>query len=55
MRVDAGVFFNLNSKLQAQLNVENLLDKDYYASAHSNTNITPGSPRAARVALTTHL
>jgi catecholate siderophore receptor len=53
VRVDAGVFFNLNSKLQAQLNVENLLDKDYYASAHSNTNITPGSPRAVRVALTT--
>jgi catecholate siderophore receptor len=52
-RVDGGVFFNLNSKLQAQLNVENLFDEDYYASAHSNTNITPGSPRALRVALTT--
>lgn len=53
VRVDAGVFYALNSKLQAQLNVENLFDKNYYASAHSNTNITPGSPRAARVALTT--
>ncbi|MGH9147468.1 MAG: TonB-dependent receptor, partial [Vicinamibacterales bacterium] len=52
-RVDSGIFFNLNSKFQAQLNVENLFDEDYYASAHSNTNITPGSPRAVRVALTT--
>jgi catecholate siderophore receptor len=52
-RVDAAVFFALNSRLQAQLNVENLLDEDYYASAHNNTNITPGSPRALRVALTT--
>jgi catecholate siderophore receptor len=52
-RVDAGVFFNLNSTFQAQLNVENLFDEDYYSSAHSNTNITPGSPRAFRVALNT--
>ncbi len=52
-RVDSGIFYNLNSKFQAQLNVENLFDEDYYASAHSNTNITPGSPRAVRVALTT--
>ena len=28
-------------------------DKDYYLNAHSNTNITPGSPRAVRFALTT--
>jgi catecholate siderophore receptor len=52
-RVDAGVFFNLNATFQAQLNVENLFDEDYYSSAHSNTNITPGSPRAFRVALNT--
>jgi catecholate siderophore receptor len=36
-----------------QVNVENLFDEDYYASAHNNTNITPGSPRAIRFALTT--
>jgi catecholate siderophore receptor len=39
--------------LRAQLNVENLLDRAYFASAHSNTNITPGSPRALRLGLTT--
>lgn len=35
-----------------QLNVENLLDKQYYATAHSDNNITPGSPRAVRLGLT---
>lgn len=50
-RVDAAVFFTLNERLRAQLNIENLLDEEYFATAHSNTNITPGSPRAARVSL----
>jgi catecholate siderophore receptor len=47
------VFVGLTATLRAQLNVENLFDGEYYASAHSNTNITPGSGRAVRVALTT--
>ncbi|WP_326541880.1 TonB-dependent receptor [Pseudorhodoferax sp.] len=50
-RVDAAVFFKINKNLGLQLNVENLFDKEYYVNAHSNTNITPGSPRAYRVAL----
>ena len=29
--------------------VENLLDTEYYASAHSNNNITPGAPRSSRL------
>ncbi len=53
VRFDAALFFRLNARLRAQLNVENLLDRAYFASAHSNTNITPGSPRALRVSLTT--
>ncbi|MGE3708018.1 MAG: TonB-dependent receptor, partial [Vicinamibacterales bacterium] len=52
-RVDAGVFYDVSRKVRAQLNIENLLDRDYYASAHNNTNITPGSPRAVRLSLTT--
>ena len=51
-RVDAAVFFKLNPKLRAQVNVENLFDADYYAYAHSNNNITPGSPRAVRFGIT---
>jgi catecholate siderophore receptor len=52
-RVDAALFCSLGAKLRAQLNVENLFDVDYYSYAHSNNNITPGSPRALRAALTT--
>jgi catecholate siderophore receptor len=52
-RIDAGAFFTLNARFRAQLNVENLFDEEYYANAHSNTNITPGSPRAVRLAITT--
>lgn len=51
-RVDAAVFYRISQNLKAQLNVENLLDRDYYASAHNDNNITPGSPRAIRLALT---
>lgn len=51
-RVDAAVFLKLNDHLRAQLNVENVLDEEYYPTAHSNNNITPGSPPAFRVALT---
>jgi catecholate siderophore receptor len=50
-RVDAAVFVTLNPRFRAQLNVENLFDEEYFASANSNTNITPGSPRAAHVSL----
>ena len=52
-RVDAAAYYNLTAGIRAQVNVENLFDENYYANAHSNTNITPGSPRAIRFALTT--
>ncbi len=51
-RVDGAVFVTLNEHWRAQLNVENLLDEDYFVFANSNTNITPGSPRAARLVVT---
>lgn len=51
-RVDAGVFGTFR-RFRGQVNVENVLDERYYAFAHSNNNITPGSPRAVRLALTT--
>ena len=52
-RIDAAFFYNLTSTVRAQVNVEILFDENYFLNAHSNTNITPGSPRAFRVALTT--
>jgi catecholate siderophore receptor len=53
VRVDAAVFANLSSRVRAQVNLENLLNERYYASANNNFNLTPGSPRAVRVTLTT--
>ncbi len=52
-RVDAAVFYAFNDTWRAQLNVENALDKKYYANADSNTNISPGSPRALRIGVST--
>ena len=52
-RVDAALFVNLTRAVAAQLNMENMFDAGYYAFSHNNNNITPGSPRALRVALTT--
>lgn len=51
-RVDGAVYFTLNEQWSVQAHVENLLDEDYFQFANSNTNITPGSPRAARVVVT---
>jgi catecholate siderophore receptor len=52
-RVDAALYYSFSERLRAQVNVENLLDATYYATAHSNNNITPGSPRALRVSWST--
>jgi catecholate siderophore receptor len=50
-RADAAVFYSLTEKTRLQVHVENLLDRKYFLNADSNTNISPGSPRAFRVAL----
>jgi catecholate siderophore receptor len=52
-RVDAAVFLKLNDHFEAQLNVENLFDEEYFSTAHNDNNITPGSPTSVRVGLTT--
>ena len=52
-RLDAALFVNLTRAVAAQVNMENMFDAGYYAFSHNNNNITPGSPRALRVALTT--
>lgn len=50
-RLDAAVYAQLDKNLSLQLNVENLLDKEYYLYAHNNNNISPGSPTAAYATL----
>jgi catecholate siderophore receptor len=52
-RVDGAIFFRLGTQLRAQMNLENLFNEKYYPLAHNNNNITPGSPRAVRLSLTT--
>ena len=51
-RVDAAVYYALTKGLRLQANVENLFDTTYYSNADSNTNISPGVPRAVRVGVT---
>jgi catecholate siderophore receptor len=51
-RLDGALYYKLNQQLSLQVNLENMLDKRYFASAHNDNNITPGSPRAIRVGLT---
>ncbi len=50
-RFDGALFYTISKRYKVQANVENLFDKKYYASANSDSNITPGSPRALRVTL----
>lgn len=53
LRFDAAVFYRFNDHVRVQANLENVFDRGYYSAAHSNNNITPGSPRALRVSVTT--
>lgn len=50
-KADAAFFYSFNERWRLQANVENLFGKKYYLNADSNTNITPGSPRAVRLGL----
>jgi catecholate siderophore receptor len=51
-RVDAALFVKIGRGLEAQLNLENLLDTTYFPSAHTDNNIATGAPRNARLTLT---
>ena len=52
VRVDAGIYAKINETWKAQLNVENLFNKGYWASADGNNNLSPGAPRTARLTVT---
>jgi catecholate siderophore receptor len=51
LRFDAAVYFKPTKNIEMQVNVENIFDKEYFANAHSNTNIMPGSPVAANASI----
>ncbi len=50
-RFDAAAFYELGDNATLQLNIQNLFNEDYYASAHGDNNIQPGTPFTARVGL----
>ncbi len=50
-RIDAAAFAKLPAGLRAQVNFENLFDREYFPTAHSNNNISPGAPRTFRLSL----
>jgi catecholate siderophore receptor len=50
-RVDAAITYAVTDNVEAQLNVDNLLDEEYWGTAHNDNNIMPGSPTAARFTL----
>ncbi len=53
-RVDSAVYYAFrDGKSRLALNVENLFDKKYFPTVDGNNNISPGSPRAARLTLLT--
>jgi catecholate siderophore receptor len=47
-RVDAAVYRKINENWRAQLNIENLFNKGYWATADGN-NISPGQPLTVRL------
>ncbi len=44
-RYDGAVYYAVNDNVDLQVNVENLFNKKYFPSAHSDNNITTGAPR----------
>jgi catecholate siderophore receptor len=52
-RVDAAAYYTATRNLRVQVNLENVFDRKYFVTAHSNDNIQPGSPRAVRVSVLT--
>jgi catecholate siderophore receptor len=48
-RVDAALFVKLGDRIDAQLNIENLLGEGYFPFAHNDHNFTTGAPTNARL------
>ncbi|MEI6486146.1 MAG: TonB-dependent siderophore receptor [Sphingomonadales bacterium] len=52
-RLDGALYVRLARGVQAQLNVENLFNAGYFPTAHTDNNISTGTPRAARLTIRT--
>ncbi|MEC7274238.1 MAG: TonB-dependent receptor, partial [Verrucomicrobiota bacterium] len=51
VRVDAAAYYQINDDIRLQVNIENLLDKDYYPHAYGTHQFTVGAPINATVSL----
>ena len=49
VRIDAGIYANIDQNWKAQITVENLFNTNYWASADGDNNISPGQGRTVRV------
>ena len=52
VRFDAAAHYDIDEDSRIQLNIENLLDTEYYPHSHRNSNITVGAPINASVMYT---
>ena len=50
-RVDAAAYYQLSENLRLQLNIENLLDEEYYPHSYSSHQFTVGAPINAAVSI----
>lgn len=50
-RVDAAAYYQISENLRLQVNIENLLDEEYYPSAHYINQATVGAPLNATFSL----
>ena len=46
-RFDSAIFYDLNERWSAQVNIENMFDTEYWISSHNNNNISYGAPTQA--------
>jgi catecholate siderophore receptor len=49
VRFDTALYLKIDQNWSAQLNIENIFNKGYWASADGNNNISPGAARTFRV------
>ena len=49
VRFDAALYVTIDEHWRAQLNVENIFNKGYWASADGDNNISPGQARTFRI------
>jgi catecholate siderophore receptor len=49
VRFDAGIYANIDRNWRAQLTIENIFNKGYWASADGNNNISPGQGRTFKL------